>query len=80
MSERNDMIIRHLPLVAFVVRRMATDSNGSAGLEREDAMAYGIQGLIQAVDKVGIAVLGLVHDPAGHGHEVGPDCRDIDEE
>jgi RNA polymerase sigma factor for flagellar operon FliA len=50
LSERNDMIIRHLPLVAFVVGRMATDSNGSAGLDREDAMAYGVQGLIQAVD------------------------------
>lgn len=50
MTSREEMIIRHLPLVAFVVGRMASDSNGSTGIDREDAMGYGIEGLIQAVD------------------------------
>lgn len=48
--KRDQMIIRHLPLVAFVVGRMANDSNGATGIDREDAMGYGVEGLIQAVD------------------------------
>jgi RNA polymerase sigma factor for flagellar operon FliA len=48
--KRDEMIIRHMPLVAFVVGRMANDSNGATGIDREDAMGYGIEGLIQAVD------------------------------
>jgi RNA polymerase sigma factor for flagellar operon FliA len=44
------MIVRHMPLVAFVVSRMSTDNQKTLGLEREDALAYGIEGLIQAVD------------------------------
>jgi RNA polymerase sigma factor for flagellar operon FliA len=43
------MILNNMPLVAFVVGRM-TDDSGSSPLDREEAMAYGIEGLIQAVD------------------------------
>jgi RNA polymerase sigma factor for flagellar operon FliA len=39
-----------MPLVAFVVNRLSTDRNRTLGLDREDAMGYGIEGLIQAVD------------------------------
>ena len=42
--------MRHMPLVAFVVSRMSTDNQKTLGLDREDAIAYGIEGLIQAVD------------------------------
>ena len=48
--DRQEMIVRHMPLVAFVVSRMSTDNQKTLGLEREDALAYGIEGLIQAVD------------------------------
>jgi len=44
------MITRHMPLVAFVVSRMSTDNQKTLGLDREDALGYGIEGLIQAVD------------------------------
>jgi RNA polymerase sigma factor for flagellar operon FliA len=47
---RQEMIMRHMPLVAFVVSRMSTDNQKTLGLDREDAIAYGIEGLIQAVD------------------------------
>ena len=50
MQDRDQMILQHLPLVAFVVGRMSTDNGKPLGLEREDAMGYGIEGLIQAVD------------------------------
>lgn len=49
-EERQAMIMRHTPLVAFVVSRMSTDNQKTLGLDREDALAYGIEGLIQAVD------------------------------
>jgi RNA polymerase sigma factor for flagellar operon FliA len=42
--------MRHMPLVAFVVSRMSTDNQKTLGLDREDALAYGVEGLIQAVD------------------------------
>jgi RNA polymerase sigma factor for flagellar operon FliA len=42
--------MKHMPLVAFVVGRMSTDNQKTLGLDREDALAYGIEGLIQAVD------------------------------
>ena len=42
--------MRHMPLVSFVVSRMSTDNQKTLGLDREDALAYGIEGLIQAVD------------------------------
>ena len=48
-SAREQMIIKNLPLVAFVVGKMS-DQSGSSPIEREDALAYGIEGLIQAVD------------------------------
>ena len=44
------MILRHMPLVAFVVNRLSTDRSRTLGLDREDAMSYGVEGLIQAVD------------------------------
>jgi RNA polymerase sigma factor for flagellar operon FliA len=44
------MIMKHMPLVAFVVGRMSTDNQKTLGLDREDAIAYGVEGLIQAVD------------------------------
>jgi len=47
---RQNMIMKHMPLVAFVVGRMSTDNQKTLGLDREDALAYGIEGLIQAVD------------------------------
>jgi RNA polymerase sigma factor for flagellar operon FliA len=46
---REEMIIQNMPLVAFVVGRMA-DEAGSSPLDREEAIAYGVEGLIQAVD------------------------------
>jgi RNA polymerase sigma factor for flagellar operon FliA len=50
MSKRDDTILQHMPLVAFVVNRLSTDRSRTLGLEREDAMSYGLEGLIQAVD------------------------------
>ena len=49
-EKRQAMITRHMPLVAFVVSRMSTDNQKTLGLDREDALAYGVEGLIQAVD------------------------------
>ena len=46
---RQAMITRHMPLVAFVVSRMSTDNQKTLGLDREDALAYGVEGLSQAV-------------------------------
>lgn len=46
---RDEMIIKNMPLVAFVVGRM-TDESRSSPLDREEAIAYGFEGLIQAVD------------------------------
>jgi RNA polymerase sigma factor for flagellar operon FliA len=43
------MIVRNLPLVAFVAGKMA-DQSGTSPIDREDAIAYGTEGLIQAVD------------------------------
>jgi RNA polymerase sigma factor for flagellar operon FliA len=50
MQERQAMIMRHLPLVAFVVRRMPSETDNGGGLDRDDAIGYGTEGLIQAVD------------------------------
>ncbi len=47
---REQMIIRHMPLVTFVVGRMSGDGHRTMGLDREDAISYGTEGLIQAVD------------------------------
>ncbi len=46
---REEMIVRNLPLVSFVVGKMSGE-NGNSALDREDAVAYGVEGLIQAVD------------------------------
>jgi RNA polymerase sigma factor for flagellar operon FliA len=43
------MIVQNMPLVGYVVGKMS-DENGASMLDREDAMAYGVEGLIQAVD------------------------------
>lgn len=48
-TTREEMILKNMPLVAFVVGRMA-DESGSSPLDREEAIAYGVEGLIQAVD------------------------------
>lgn len=50
MNSREQMIIRHLPLVAFVVSRMSSDGAATLGLDKDDAISYGVEGLIQAVD------------------------------
>lgn len=50
MPKREEMILQHLPLVTFVVNRLSTDRSRTLGLDREDAMGYGVEGLIQAVD------------------------------
>jgi RNA polymerase sigma factor for flagellar operon FliA len=44
------MILRHMPLVGFVVGRMSSETGNSSSLDRDDAMGYGTEGLIQAVD------------------------------
>jgi RNA polymerase sigma factor for flagellar operon FliA len=49
VEQREEMIVKNLPLVSFVVGKM-TDEAGSSPLDREEAIAYGIEGLIQAVD------------------------------
>ena len=50
MSRRDEMILQHQRLVGFVVNRMSANSSRILGLDREDAMSYGVEGLIQAVD------------------------------
>lgn len=50
MLGRDETILRHMPLVAFVVNRLSTDRQRTLGLDREDAISYGTEGLIQAVD------------------------------
>lgn len=50
MSKRDEMILQHRPLVIFVVNRLAANSSRILGLDREDAVSYGVEGLIQAVD------------------------------
>jgi RNA polymerase sigma factor for flagellar operon FliA len=47
---RDETILHNLPLVAFVVNRLSADRSRTLGLDREDAMSYGVEGLIQAVD------------------------------
>ncbi len=44
------MILQNQRLVGFVVNRMSANSSRLLGLDREDAMSYGVEGLIQAVD------------------------------
>lgn len=46
---REELIERHLPLVTFTVNRMS-EFLGSGVMEREDAIGYGVKGLISAVD------------------------------
>ena len=49
-KNRNEMIVDHLPLVAFVVNRMPSEGAGAVGIDRDDAISYGVEGLIHAVD------------------------------
>ncbi|HEX5369368.1 MAG TPA: sigma-70 family RNA polymerase sigma factor [Dehalococcoidia bacterium] len=51
---RDELIERNLPLVAYVVNRMSA-SFLSGIMEREDALAYGAKGLIQAVDSYDVS-------------------------
>jgi len=46
---REQLIERHLPLVTFTVGRMS-EFLSSGVMEREDAIGYGVKGLIQAID------------------------------
>jgi RNA polymerase sigma factor for flagellar operon FliA len=46
---REQLIERHLPLVTFTVNRM-TEFLSAGIMEREDAIGYGVKGLISAVD------------------------------
>lgn len=48
-NSREDTIVRNMPLVTFVVNKMV-DESGASPIDREDAIAYGTEGLIQAVD------------------------------
>jgi RNA polymerase sigma factor for flagellar operon FliA len=48
-SQREQMIVKNLPLVSFVVSKMS-DESGTVPVDREEAIAYGIEGLIQAVN------------------------------
>ena len=50
MPKREALILRHMPLVTFVVNRLSTDRTNTLGLEREDALGFGTEGLIQAID------------------------------
>ncbi|MCH7718083.1 MAG: sigma-70 family RNA polymerase sigma factor [Chloroflexi bacterium] len=50
MSKRDEMIMQHQALVVFVVNRLSANSSRILGLDREDAISYGVEGLIQAVD------------------------------
>jgi RNA polymerase sigma factor for flagellar operon FliA len=45
---REEMIVTNLPLVSFVVRKMGIEATGA--IDREEAHAYGVEGLIKAVD------------------------------
>jgi len=49
-TNREEMIVGHLPLVTFVVNRMPSDGAGAVGIDKDDAIGYGIEGLIHAVD------------------------------
>jgi RNA polymerase sigma factor for flagellar operon FliA len=50
MSKREATILKHMPLVTFVVNRMSTDRTNTLGLDRDDAIGFGTEGLIQSVD------------------------------
>ncbi len=50
MSKREATILKNLPLVTFVVNRLSTDRINTLGLDREDAIGFGTEGLIQAID------------------------------
>lgn len=50
MSKRDETILQNMALVGFVVNRLSADRYHTLSLERDDAMGYGTEGLIQAVD------------------------------
>jgi RNA polymerase sigma factor for flagellar operon FliA len=52
-TKREAMILKNLPLVTFMVSRMSEESGGT--IDREDALAYGVEGLIQAVDNFDVS-------------------------
>ena len=49
VANREEMILQNMPLVTFVVGRMSNGTTAST-LDRDEAIAYGQEGLIQAVD------------------------------
>jgi RNA polymerase sigma factor FliA len=46
---RNDLSVRHLPLVKFVARRMSSDL--PSYVEVDDLVSWGVLGLLDAIDK-----------------------------
>lgn len=50
-AARQARILDNMALVTFVVNRFSTDRTNTLGLEREDAIGFGTEGLIQAIDK-----------------------------
>ena len=48
-AKREEMIVKNLPLVTFIVGKMSKES-GVGPIDRDDAIGYGVEGLIQAVD------------------------------
>lgn len=49
-ESRADTIVRHIPLVRYVVGSMARHAGTSPIVDYEDLIGYGVEGLIQAVD------------------------------
>ena len=49
-ARRQARILDNMALVTFVVNRFSTDRTNTLGLEREDAIGFGTEGLIQAID------------------------------
>ncbi len=49
VANREEMILQNMPLVTFVVGRMSNGTNASP-LDRDEAIGYGLEGLIHAVD------------------------------
>jgi len=52
MEKREETILQNIPLVGWVVNRLARDGDRSRvlNLERDDAWGFGVEGLMRAVD------------------------------
>ena len=49
-AARDEMIVKHMPLVRFVANRMSRHAGQSVLLDFDDLHSYGVEGLIEAVD------------------------------